>query len=246
MSVTHHTTTGPIAGTQWNEGHDIAAGTITEAQQLLADNTTGNVSTSAHGYAPKAPNDATKFLNGVGAYAVPASGGLSAAYFGYNTIGGSTTTWAGATTMYVKKFTTTGQAILLSIGAYIAMTSLAGTDGGVALYADAAGSPGVLLATGAIGGGGGTGSSGIVGHNTVGPIPGWYDFAISSLLAASTSYWMGMILMFQVTNYNLYGDSGGADGKIVMGDAGFIEDGNFRGTYTSGTNKFSMRALALS
>ncbi len=41
---------------------------ITEAKQVLADNTTGNVSTSAHGYAPKAPNDATKFLDGTGAY----------------------------------------------------------------------------------------------------------------------------------------------------------------------------------
>lgn len=50
----------------------IGAGKVTEAMQVLADNTTQNVSTSKHGYAPKAPNDATKFLNGAGAYAVPA------------------------------------------------------------------------------------------------------------------------------------------------------------------------------
>jgi hypothetical protein len=39
----------------------------------LTDITTNNVSTSAHGFAPKAPNDSTKFLNGTGVYSVPAS-----------------------------------------------------------------------------------------------------------------------------------------------------------------------------
>jgi hypothetical protein len=41
---------------------------VTEAKLLIADNTTADVSTSAHGFAPKAPNDANKFLDGVGAY----------------------------------------------------------------------------------------------------------------------------------------------------------------------------------
>jgi hypothetical protein len=45
----------------------IGAGKVTEAMQVLADNTTNNVSTSKHGYAPKAPNDATKYLDGTGA-----------------------------------------------------------------------------------------------------------------------------------------------------------------------------------
>lgn len=49
----------------------IDAGAVTEAKQTLADNTTNDVSTSAHGYAPKAPNDATKYLDGTGAYSVP-------------------------------------------------------------------------------------------------------------------------------------------------------------------------------
>jgi len=39
------------------------------------DITTLNVSTSAHGLAPKLPNDATKYLDGTGAYSVPAGGG---------------------------------------------------------------------------------------------------------------------------------------------------------------------------
>lgn len=53
----------------------IGASKVTEAMQVLADNTTNNVSTTKHGYAPKAPNDATKYLDGTGAWSVPAGGG---------------------------------------------------------------------------------------------------------------------------------------------------------------------------
>lgn len=45
--------------------------TLTEAGITLADNTTGNVSTTKHGLAPKAPNDTTKFLRGDATWAVP-------------------------------------------------------------------------------------------------------------------------------------------------------------------------------
>lgn len=55
----------------WAANHTIDAGTITEAMQVLADNTTGDVSTAQHGYAPKAPNDITKFLRGDATWAVP-------------------------------------------------------------------------------------------------------------------------------------------------------------------------------
>lgn len=51
----------------------IGSGKVTEAMQILADNTTQNVSTTKHGYAPKAPNDNTKYLDGTGAWSVPAS-----------------------------------------------------------------------------------------------------------------------------------------------------------------------------
>lgn len=42
--------------------------TITEANITLADNTTNNVSTSAHGFQKKLPNDATLFMDGAGDY----------------------------------------------------------------------------------------------------------------------------------------------------------------------------------
>jgi len=50
---------------------------VTDANLTTTDITTNDVSTSKHGFAPKAPNDTTKFLRGDGTWAVPASGGLT-------------------------------------------------------------------------------------------------------------------------------------------------------------------------
>jgi hypothetical protein len=47
--------------------------TVRDVDLSLTDVTTNNVSTSKHGLAPKAPNDATKYLDGTGAYSVPAA-----------------------------------------------------------------------------------------------------------------------------------------------------------------------------
>jgi hypothetical protein len=47
----------------------IDNGVVSEAKQVLADNTTNNVSTSKHGYVPKAPNDVNKWLRGDGTWA---------------------------------------------------------------------------------------------------------------------------------------------------------------------------------
>lgn len=46
---------------------------VKDTDLAVTDVTGNNVSTAAHGFAPKAPNDATMFLNGLGAYSVPAS-----------------------------------------------------------------------------------------------------------------------------------------------------------------------------
>lgn len=54
-------------------------GNVVESEITLADNTTNDVAITKHGFAPKAPNDSTKFLNGVGAWAVPPGGGTGAA-----------------------------------------------------------------------------------------------------------------------------------------------------------------------
>jgi hypothetical protein len=43
---------------------DIKAASVTEAMQVLANNTTQDVTSTKHGYVPKAPADSTKFLDG--------------------------------------------------------------------------------------------------------------------------------------------------------------------------------------
>lgn len=64
----------PVLGTP-------TSGTLTNCTGLpegglsTTDITTNNVSTTKHGFAPKLPNDATKYLDGTGAYTVPAGGG---------------------------------------------------------------------------------------------------------------------------------------------------------------------------
>ncbi len=61
------------ANTVIHGGTDPAYSAVVEADITLADNTTNNVSTSKHGFVPKAPSDATKFLNGANppAFTVP-------------------------------------------------------------------------------------------------------------------------------------------------------------------------------
>lgn len=51
--------------------------TLSDATISTSDITTNNVSITKHGFAPKAPNDATKYLDGTGAYTVPAGSGVT-------------------------------------------------------------------------------------------------------------------------------------------------------------------------
>jgi hypothetical protein len=65
----------PVAkGVSGGNTHDHVGGdgaAITEAALALADNTTGNVSSTKHGFVPKAPNDTTKYLRGDGTWYTP-------------------------------------------------------------------------------------------------------------------------------------------------------------------------------
>lgn len=58
---------------------------ITESDLSLSDVTTGNVSASRHGFAPKAPNDGTKYLDGTGAYTVPSGASSPGSILGFGT-----------------------------------------------------------------------------------------------------------------------------------------------------------------
>ncbi len=54
-----------------------SGGGASDATLTVSDITTNNVSTSAHGFAPKAPNDTSEFLRGDGAWAAPTDASLT-------------------------------------------------------------------------------------------------------------------------------------------------------------------------
>lgn len=54
-----------------------SAQALTDANLTTSDITTNNVSTSKHGFAPKLPNDATKYLDGSGNYSTPAGSSVA-------------------------------------------------------------------------------------------------------------------------------------------------------------------------
>lgn len=58
------------SGSTWTIDNSV----VTEAKQVLADNTTHNVATTQHGYVPKAPNSSLLFLDGTGAWSIPPGG----------------------------------------------------------------------------------------------------------------------------------------------------------------------------
>jgi hypothetical protein len=60
---------------QSTSGAVITVGQLAEADLSFTSITTNDVSITKHGFAPILPNDSTKFLNGVGAYAVPPGAG---------------------------------------------------------------------------------------------------------------------------------------------------------------------------
>lgn len=68
------TQSGTFSGT--SSGTNTGDQTISDATITTSDITTNNVSTTKHGFTPKLPNDATKYLDGTGAYSVP-SGSLT-------------------------------------------------------------------------------------------------------------------------------------------------------------------------
>lgn len=91
---------GSIADARLSANVSLLGQTITEGELALTDVTTANASTTAHGFAPKYPNDATKYLDGTGSYSVPAgSGGFNFAanhdFTGSNAFSGGFSIWDG-------------------------------------------------------------------------------------------------------------------------------------------------------
>jgi hypothetical protein len=105
---------------------------VSDAVLATSDITTNDVSTSKHGFAPKLPNDAAKFLDGVGAYSIPGATN----YLNYqdqkaqNTAGGTFTSGAWRTRTLNTEVADTGgygtlasNQITLTAGTYLISAS---------------------------------------------------------------------------------------------------------------------------
>jgi hypothetical protein len=90
--------TGDVGTAMVTFGLMTGTPTFAEVNLSLTDNSTNNVSTTKHGFAPKAPNDATKYLDGTGFYSVPAGSTTFPTKFveGFNLI------YSGATDILVR------------------------------------------------------------------------------------------------------------------------------------------------
>ena len=89
VRATSPTLVTPLLGTPTSGVLTNCTG-LTEAWQTLADNTTNDVSTTKHGYAPKWDGSTTKFLNANGAYSTPAASTITSAVRAYLTTSAQT------------------------------------------------------------------------------------------------------------------------------------------------------------
>jgi hypothetical protein len=106
----------------------ISNAVVTEAKMSLSDVPTGNVSTSAHGFAPKAPGNVSLFLDGTGNYSAPIIAGTgtvtSISVVAANGFAGSVAT---ASTTPAITITTTVTGLLKGNGTAV-VTAAPGTD----------------------------------------------------------------------------------------------------------------------
>lgn len=114
------TLVAPILGTPSSANLTNATG-LPEAGLAITDVTTANVSATAHGFAPKFPNNTTTFLRGDGTYAVPP--GVTA-----GTVTSVSVTTANGVSGTVATATTT-PAISLALGAITPASVYTGTSG---------------------------------------------------------------------------------------------------------------------
>ena len=225
-------------------GADPGYSAVVEADLALTNITTADVSTSAHGFAPLLPNDATQYLNGTGIWSIPAGGGgggIAQSFVGYNTIGGTWTTLV-TDRYYLKKITLAAASTFTSIDVYIRpSTDNTITNVAVTILSDVAGVPSVLLAGNGIGNAYFSNSSSMPGGAR------WFSIPIGAHLAAGT-YWIGFGASAGAANLDMANDGSGSDVTFTVGGGGFYTTGTYptAWTLTTGAVKWSIRASVLS
>lgn len=219
----------------------IGAGKVTEAMQVLANNTTQNVSTTKHGYAPILPNDATKYLDGTGAYTVPAGGGgggVTQSYLGYNTIGGSTEVIT-ANRIFMKKFTMASAGLVNELELYLDEDAdqVCGLPT-IAVWADNAGVPDSLIAQQ----GDVTAADNFyLGASSSSWPARWIGVGSFGKWLTAADYWVGWMFS-DVGNLRMYYDAG--SDRILPTSAAWLANGD-RYVQSDSTHKFSGRVSFL-
>lgn len=193
--------TGNVTAPAGSNTTTIASGVVTEAMQVLADNTTQNVTSTAHGYTPKSPGDATKFLNGdvTPSWSVPA--GIQTPQMIAGSVYDIADFWGG----YRQLFTTSGthtankmylypflcqQTVTITKFSFQVITAVGGSNARCGIYADSAGVPtgAALVDSGNMS----TASAVVVDSGTV-----------SYQLVAGTTYWWAVAVSANVA-FNAY------------------------------------------
>lgn len=160
-------------------------------------------------------------------------GGLTQAYAGYNTVGGSTEAMVDLR-MYCKSFTLANDCQVTDIEAYMIQASDHVFALSVALFANNAGVVGDLLNhvmhprdTLVLE------SSSTPTYNA-----GWYGIPIGKWLTAGT-YWAGVLMDVNAGTMNIYYDGSGSDRTIALGSYWIASGGRY--TQTDSTKKYSIR-----
>lgn len=173
--------------------------------------------------------------------AVSGGGGITQAYAGYNTVGGSTLNMT-AGRVYAIKVTLANACLLTSIEAHVDGGQTNDTvDGfGVALYADAAGTPSTLIAVGGL-----PGPSVLLDSNASGAgntTGRWLGHAIGKWLTAA-DYWLAVTNFDQATTAGLriYYDSGSGTSRHYTSGGDWLADWGFYAATTVG-DRLSIRA----
>lgn len=163
----------------------------------------------------------------------PSSGGLTQAYAGYNTVGGSTETPGVNGKVYAKSITLANDCLITSIGAHI--LAAAGNEMGlsVALYTDSSG-PSAVIGVGAP-------VAALMNMNTAGAR--WVECPLGVWVPAGT-YWIairhsdsgGSVLT------QIHYDGSGSDRTGTAGGANQWVDWSAMGSTATSSNRYSIRA----
>lgn len=171
-------------------------------------------------------------------WATPTAGGLTRAYVGYNTVGGSSEAIVD-NRQYMKKITLANDCVLGSISAYIKQVTAGWSMGmSASILTDSAGDPALEIARSHHSG---NDNNFLSTSNGSAGAARWFHAPMGVELAAG-DYWIAV--QFRVNNgssYNIYYDGSGSDRYFTNGANDRMSDSGWT-TVTTSSNKYSIRA----